>query len=75
MSVSSAKGMLARLKKLERTRGASADMVAWVRDTFTDALAQGRMCPMDGPVVMRCLLGWMTDGHARTGTAGEGLLS
>ena len=69
------KAMLDRVRKLERTRGASADMVAWVRDTFTDELAQGRMCPMDGPVVMRCLLGWMTDGHARTGTAGEGLLS
>lgn len=69
------KAMLDRVRKLERTRGASADMVAWVRDTFTDALAQGRMCPMDVPVVMGCLLGWMTDGHARTGTAGEGLLS
>ena len=69
------KAMLDRVRKLERTRGASADMVAWVRDTFTDALAQGRMCPLEGPGVMRCLLGWMTDGHARTGTAGEGLLS
>lgn len=74
MSISSAKGMLARLKKLERTCGASADMVAWVRDTFTDALAQGRMCPMDGPVVMGCLLGWLSEGTARAGTAGEGLL-
>lgn len=68
------KAMLDRVRKLERTRGASADMVEWVRDTFTDALAQGRMCPMDGPVVMGCLLGWLSDGNARAGTAGEGLL-
>lgn len=68
------KGMLDRVRKLERTRGASADMVAWVRDTFTDALAQGKLCPMDGPVVLGCLLGWLSDGTARAGTAGEGLL-
>lgn len=49
-------------------------MVAWVRDTFIDALAQGKLCPMDGPVVMGCLLGWLSDGTARAGTAGEGLL-
>ena len=68
------KTMLDRVRKLERTRGVSADMVAWVRDTFADALAQGKLCPMDGPVVMGCLLGWLSDGTARAGTAGEGLL-
>jgi len=68
------KTMLDRVRKLERNRGASADMVAWVRDTFIDALAQGKLCPMDGPVVMGCLLGWLSDGTARAGTAGEGLL-
>lgn len=50
------KAMLDRVRKLERTRGACADMVAWVRDTFTDALVHGKMCPMDGPVVMGYLL-------------------
>ena len=74
MGIGSAKGMLVRLKKLERSHGATDEMRAWVRDTFADALAQGKLCPMDGPVVMGCLLGWLSDGTARAGTAGEGLL-
>lgn len=73
MSISSAKGMLARLKKLEHSRGASDEMRGWVSDTFTAAIASGSMCPMDGPVVMRCLLNWISNGTTR-GTAGEGLL-
>lgn len=73
MSVSSAKGMLSRLKKLERSHGATDEMRGWVSDTFSAAITDGRMCGMDGPVVMRCLLGWLSEGTAR-GTAGEGLL-
>lgn len=68
------KAMLDRVQKLERTRNVSDDMVGWVRDTFTDALAQGKLCPMDGPVVMGCLLGWLSDGTARAGSAGWGPL-
>ena len=32
------------------------------------------MCPADGPVVLHCLLNWISDGTARSGIAGEGLL-
>ena len=74
MSISSAKGMLARLKNLERSRGAGDEMRGWVTDSFTAAIAGGSMCPADGPVVMRCLLNWISDGTARGGAAGWGLL-
>ena len=67
------RGMLARVRKLERSHGATDEMRGWISDTFSAAIADGRMCPADGPVVLRCLLGWLADGTAR-GTAGEGLL-
>lgn len=73
MSIGSAKGMLARVKKLERTRGASADMRDWITQAFDAALADGRMCGMDGPVVKHCLLKWLCGGTAR-GIAREGVL-
>lgn len=68
------RGMLARLRKLERSRGASDEMRGWVSDTLGAAIADGRMCPVDGPVVLRCLMKWIDDGTARAGTAGWGLL-
>ena len=74
MSISSAKGMLARLKHLERSRGATDEMREWVADSFGAAIADGRMCPVDGPVVLHCLMNWISDGTARGGSAGWGLL-
>lgn len=74
MSISSAKGMLVRLKKLERSQGASDEMRGWVSETLGAAIADGRMCPVDGPVVLHCLLNWISDGTARGGSAGWGLL-
>ena len=74
MSISSAKGMLARLKHLERSQGATDEMRGWVSDTFGAAIADGRMCPADGPVVLHCLMNWISDGTARGGSAGWGLL-
>lgn len=74
MSISSAKGMLVRLKKLERSQGASDEMRGWVSETLGAAIADGRMCPVDGPVVLHCLLNWISDGPARGGSAGWGLL-
>lgn len=74
MSISSAKGMLTRLKHLERSRGATDGMREWVNDSFDAAIADGRMCPADGRVVRDCLLKWLTDGTARSGFAGEGLM-
>ncbi|MFW7346118.1 MAG: hypothetical protein ACODTU_08535 [Pigmentiphaga sp.] len=74
MSISSAKGMLVRLKKLERSHGATDEMRGWVADSFGAAIADGRMCPVDGRVVRDCLLKWLSDGTARSGFAGEGLL-
>jgi len=67
------RGMLARLRKLERTRGASADMQAWLAQAFDAAISEGRMCPVDGDVVRRCVLKWVGDGSAK-GMAGEGSL-
>lgn len=67
------RGMLARLRKLERSRGASDDMREWVNDSFGAAIADGRMCDMDGPVVMRCLLKWIEEGTSRSGGAGWAL--
>ncbi len=68
------RGMLARLSKLERSQGASDEMRGWVSDMLSAAVADGRMCPVDGPVVRHCLLNWIDDGTARAGTAGWGLL-
>ncbi len=68
------RGMLARLRKLESSRGAGDEMRGWVSDSFGAAIADGRMCPVDGPVVLHCLMKWIDDGTARAGTAGWGLL-
>ncbi|BGD47314.1 MULTISPECIES: hypothetical protein [Pseudomonas] len=68
------RGMLARLRKLERSRGAGEEMCDWISENFGAAVADGRMCPADGPVVLHCLLNWISDGTARSGIAGEGLL-
>ncbi|MDO4768986.1 MAG: hypothetical protein Q4A11_01275 [Brachymonas sp.] len=73
MSIGSAKGMLAQLKKLERSNTATDELRQWVSDTFGVAIDDGRMCGMDGSVVLRCLLNWISDGTAR-GYAGEGTL-
>ena len=73
MSVGSAKGLLARARKLERSKGASDGMRAWVEAAFTDALADGRMCSMDGPVVKHCILKWIAEGTSRSGAAGWAL--
>ncbi|MFN9525749.1 MAG: hypothetical protein ACK561_25625 [Pseudomonadaceae bacterium] len=68
------RGMLARLRKLERSHGATDEMRDWISENFGAAVADGRMCPADGPVVLHCLLNWISDGTARSGIAGEGLL-
>lgn len=68
------RSMLARLRKLERSRGAGEEMRDWISENFGAAVADGRMCPADGPVVLHCLLNWISDGTARSGIAGEGLL-
>lgn len=68
------RGMLARLRKLERSRGAGDEMREWLAQAFDAAIADGRMCPVDGPVVRHCVLNWINDGTARAGTAGWGLL-
>lgn len=68
------RGLASRVKKLERNRGASADMQAWLAQAFDAAIAEGRMCPVDGDVVRHCILKWLCDGTARSGIAGEGLL-
>jgi hypothetical protein len=68
------RGMLARLRKLERSRGAGDEMREWVSENFGAAIADGRMCPADGPVVLHCLLNWISDGTARAGSAGRGPL-
>lgn len=73
MSVSAARALLHRAKRLERSKGASADMREWVTTAFTAALDNGSMCDMDGPVVMRCVLKWIEQGTSRSGAAGWAL--
>ena len=67
------RGLASRVKKLERTRGASADMQAWLAQAFDAAITEGRMCPVDGDVVRHCVLKWVSEGSAK-GMAGEGSL-
>ncbi|MDH1037972.1 hypothetical protein [Pseudomonas aeruginosa] len=74
MGIGSAKGLLDRVRKLERSHGATDEMRGWVSDSFGAAIADGRMCPVDGPVVLHCLMNWISDGSARGGSAGWGLL-
>lgn len=68
------RGMLARLRKLERSKVVGDEMREWVNDSFGAAIADGRMCLVDGPVVLHCLLNWIDDGTARAGSAGWGPL-
>lgn len=68
------RGLLARVRRLERSHGATDEMREWVSDSFGAAIADGRMCPVDGPVVLRCLMNWINDGTARAGSAGWGPL-
>lgn len=68
------RGLASRVKKLEHSHGATDEMRGWVSDTFGAAIADGRMCPVDGSVVLHCLLNWISDGTARGGSAGWGLL-
>lgn len=67
------RGMLARLRKLERSRGATDEMREWLAQAFDAAIAEGRMCPVDGDVVRHCVLKWVSEGSAK-GMAGEGSL-
>ncbi|MEQ1024569.1 hypothetical protein [Pseudomonas aeruginosa] len=67
------RGMLARVRKLERSQVAGDELREWVESTFRTAIADGRVCPVDGEVVLHCLLVWISDGTAR-GYAGEGVL-
>lgn len=67
------RGMLARLRKLERSRGAGDEMREWLAQAFDAAMADGRMCPVDGDVVRHCVLKWVGEGSAK-GMAGEGSL-
>ncbi len=71
MSIGAARSLLHSAKRVERSRSVGADMHAWVEASFTDAIAQGRMCDTDGPVVMKCALKWISDGSMRSGFAGE----
>ncbi|HMM71978.1 MAG TPA: hypothetical protein PKC22_07100 [Rhodocyclaceae bacterium] len=73
MSVGATRGLLGRVQKLERSRSVGADMLASVTTVFTDAIAQGRMCDTDSPVVMKCVLKWLSEGASRSGSAGWGM--
>lgn len=68
------RGLASRVKKLEHSRGASDEMREWLAQAFDAAITEGRMCPVDGDVVRHCVLKWISDGTARSGIAGEGLL-
>ena len=70
MGIGSAEGLLDRVRKPERSHGATDEMRSWVSDTLGAAIADGRMCPVDGPVVLHCLLNWISDGTARGESAG-----
>lgn len=67
------RGMLARVRKLERSQVAGDELREWVEAMFRAAITDGRICPVDGDVVLHCLLVWITDGTAG-GHAGEGAL-
>lgn len=66
------RGMLARLRKLEQSRTAGDQIHEWISDSFGAAIAEGRMCPVDGPVVLRCLLNWIGDRSTHHDSTGEG---
>ena len=63
-------------KALELVKSSLEQLLKPICDTpdIGVAIADGRMCPVDGPVVRHCLLNWIDDGTARAGTAGWGLL-
>ncbi|PZT22183.1 hypothetical protein A7X86_05170 [Stenotrophomonas maltophilia] len=72
MGIGSAKGMLARVRKLERSHGATDEMRDWISSAFSAAIAEGRICPTDGPVVLNCVLNWLSEGATPSGMAGWG---
>lgn len=67
------RGLASRVRKLERTRGASSEMQEWLTQAFDTAIADGRMCPMDGPVLKHCVSKWIEEGASRSGAAGWAL--
>lgn len=65
MSISSAKGLLARARRLERPPELLREYREGLSAAFADTIAQGRMCPTDGPVVLRSVLRWIDEGLVR----------
>lgn len=72
--MSAIRGMLARVRTLERVRSAGADMLPWVESTFYDAIAEGRMCGTDGPIIKEAVLRWLRE-DAVSRFAGHGPLN
>jgi hypothetical protein len=59
------KALLARARRLERPPELLREYREGVSATFTDAMAQGRMCPTDGAMVLRSVLRWIDEGLVR----------
>lgn len=53
------RNMHARLKKLENPYTVNKEMCDFINERFNTALAEGRICSRDAPVVRDCLLRWV----------------
>jgi len=62
-----AKAMLARVRRLERPPERMQEFRDIVSTAFAEAIDDGRVCPGDGAVVLRCLLRWLDEQLIRPG--------
>ena len=60
--IGSAKTMLDRVRKLERSNTNLGEHRAMVSAYFTDAIADGRICPNDGPLALKSVMLWIDEG-------------
>ncbi|SFU77162.1 hypothetical protein [Nitrosospira multiformis] len=72
--MSAVRGLLARVRTLERSRSATADMLPLIESMFDEAIAQGQMCGTDGPIIKEAVLRWLRE-CVVSGVAGHGPLN
>ena len=61
----SVKALLDRVRKLERSTENTGELREIVSAYFADAIFDGRICPIDGPVVLKSVLQWIDEGSVR----------
>jgi hypothetical protein len=71
----SARSMLARVRRLETGNTSPILKVIGSIESFEESIsvevAAGRMCPIDGPHIVKCVRKWISGGVYVAGSAGN----